>query len=826
MKKFLSLALTLSLLITTLSTVLVGTAMANTTDTTTATYFGDAYFEDTGIWSGQTHTANGSHGWSDTADANIKATLQTKQTKKSTQGLLLSGTNWVYHKATLPTLQAAATYRLTFSYYSTGSYVGNGVTDILRRVGVYAKAEATKTNGGWYLNGENGSTNGYLNFLRGDAYAGYTTTTGLRSNPAQNKNHTKDAPLNTWNTVEMLFRTDVHTSNLYLIIEKTIGGNNLYLDDISLEMVTKATLGTWSRFTSGVVGTGSATSSASSVSEVNTSGLSDLSNAEDVDDDGKVLQMTKDTYAQLACLQLFLEKNTYYELSFYIQAPSLSDNRFVSHIGVVKDGSAYDTTTSGEFLSYVTTASAVSQYKNKTGTFATRTNSGFTAGQWRRIDLRFYSGSIDFAWLYLRGIFNNANVYIDAVQIQEAAAMDFSENWKVTAMPSTNETKYYNTCTDVTGGAYSVTENTMVYNSALDAAPIGLKVDAYAQYAFTEIAVEPGQYYDLEFYYYADTTDPAALGNNRMFSYVAVAEPDAKIHTGAVGNLAYLGDAIAINGAQTNAYTIKNGIYTANGLKLANGIQTWHKMKLSFYSADNTSVMFSVRSTVQEATYNAYVYLDGISLTKANMQTSYNSEAAIRAGSNTDGSIQTNGLRTYNAIKSDWVDAADSSIVEFGSIAIREGYMERKFPTKSAPDLDMLSLVGKGVGIGVSYRSATTITGSETITSTLWENDNTDGVFATDIFTSYLTGIAAANYGDEYLVRAYAIDENDNIYYGDTASVSIFKVAQAISEENRGVEIDNAAFDAFVRDNTEAYETWCTNNQKDVGDYYTANYAN
>lgn len=399
-------------------------------------------------------------------------------------------------------------------------------------------------------------------------------------------------------------------------------------------------------------------------------------------------------------------------------------------------------------------------------------------------------------------------IYISNFQIKEVSTYEIASNWKAYTK---GETLGGTAATTGKVGQITATSGTVTTTTeGLVSGAIALKIsNAHGMAAATKLTdLIPGADYTFRFKYYAPS-DAVMSSMNKWFS-------DSGIYQ--------VGTVVETNGIPASASAIATQAPTTSGTETTG---EWYTYSIQFNAGINTDLYFACRlwSTTQR------LCLDDISLElngtdHALLQTSYNSKAAIRAASNTDGSIASNGLRTYNAIKSDWVDAADSSIVEFGSIAIREGYMEKKFPTKSAPDLDMLSLQGKGVGLGVSYRSAATVTGSDTITSTLWENNNTDGVFATDIFTAYLTGIDAANYGEEYLVRAYAIDASGNIYYGDTASVSIFKVAQAISEEDLGVPIDNAAFDAFVGSNQEAYEAWCTNNQKAVGDYYTANYAN
>lgn len=831
MKKFLSLAITLCLLMASLSAVLVMSASADGTDTTTVTSFGDSYFENTDIWTAQTMN---SHVWKDTSDTSI-ATVQSTTTHGSAQALKLTGDNWVYHKATLPALEQYTTYTLRFEYCAVGGSYPGGATDIVRRMGIFLKDDTTKlSDGTWNIGG---GQNGYLNFIT--ETSSFITYDGINGKVTDSSRKTTSAAFDTWYSCELVFKTGAFSNNFYFIIEKSTSANgSIYVDNLQLtkgvaaeSMVDPAA---WMTYTQKGAGDYSANYTATpytgtNLSAVNRSAITNASGkipvkatAQDHDGDGTSLKTN--AWLTFYATDFYVKPATYYELSFwYYCDTTYSDGRIISTLNLAPHG----TNTLLAKADAAATGYTYDAEGNKI-TLASLGMQNVKSAGWHKLIVPFYSGANDVLTVDFTNVCSSTNaypVYLDEFNLQEVLPANYSENWKVTAMPNTSETKYYNTCTDVTDTNTSVSESTTVCNTELDTAPIGLKVDAYAQYAFTEMTVEPKQYYDLEFYYYTDATDSAALGDNRMFSYVAVAEPDAKINQAALGNLAFVGDANTIGDTEYNGYIVKGGNYVGNSLQLTNGLQTWHKITLSFYSADNTSVIFSVRSTVAES-YTAYAYLDGISLTKANMQTSYNSKAAIRAASNTDGSISTNGLRTYNAIQSDWLDSAEGDIVEFGSIAIRQGYMEKKFPAKSAPDLDILSLVGKGVGLGVSYRSAATLTGTETVASTLWENDNTDGVFAADIFTSYLTGIDAANYGEEYLVRAYAIDAAGNVYYGDTASVSIFKVAQAISAENDTTKtIDQAAFEAFVGGQQAAYNDWCTANGLAVGDLYTALYA-
>lgn len=187
----------------------------------------------------------------------------------------------------------------------------------------------------------------------------------------------------------------------------------------------------------------------------------------------------------------------------------------------------------------------------------------------------------------------------------------------------------------------------------------------------------------------------------------------------------------------------------------------------------------------------------------AGLSTAYDSKAAIRAEGSTDGTIDKNGLRIYNEVKTEWLN--NSEITEFGSIAIRKNYLNALYNkgkiSSTALTLENLaSYIGKGVGVGVSYSKGQDI-------STLWKT--TDG---TMVFTSYLTGIEATNFDEDYWIVAYAKDENGKTYYSDIAEVCVYEVAEAIDAAATAgedvPEIDQKAFNTFVTANLEEYKAW------------------
>ena len=325
------------------------------------------------------------------------------------------------------------------------------------------------------------------------------------------------------------------------------------------------------------------------------------------------------------------------------------------------------------------------------------------------------------------------------------------------------------------------------------------------------LPVEQGKTYKLSFMYKGDFNGSAT---SYSIKKSGVFEKGATI----VSQQGPSGTAVVIKGS--TAAVTDNTVY--------------NPYEITFTVYDNTDLYFAAHF------WNAsWVWIDDFELeeiaSEPVFKTSYNSMAAIRAAGTTDGNIVKNGLRVYNAVKTEWTN--NSNIVEYGSFVVRKGYMEEKFGSTNGVNLDtvaidgtertLVDLIGSGVGLGVAFRAE----GAETLTSELegyegakeilWESDATQKVF-----TSYITGISAANYGEEYLVRTYAIDNKGNVYYGNTSSICIFDVAQAISAANLNNEIDNAAFEAFVGNQTDVYEQWCEENGLEAGGLFESLYLN
>lgn len=267
---------------------------------------------------------------------------------------------------------------------------------------------------------------------------------------------------------------------------------------------------------------------------------------------------------------------------------------------------------------------------------------------------------------------------------------------------------------------------------------------------------------------------------------------------------------------------------------------TWKFYSVAFNSNKNTAIglMFGANLANMTSDEEKELCIDDIALydltacgvvaTGVDSSTGKLNEAgfsaAIRAASNTDGNIRKNGLRVYNAVEKDLL----GDVVEYGTIVVRKGYLQKANnsvwkdtnlagQTFAEPTVEMYGI--GGIGFGVAYRKAgtTTATGSSAVEPILWRDD-LNGVA---MYTAFATGIAEAYYGDAYLYRSYAVLSNGAVVYGRTVEVSVFDVANAISNAETAPEVDTAAFHTFVNEKTgTAYKKWCTVNAKETGKLY------
>ncbi len=523
-----------------------------------------------------------------------------------------------------------------------------------------------------------------------------------------------------------------------------------------------------------------------------------------------------DTLGQWAVTKVPVKANTYYNLTFKYFGTELDgyqwgDDGMFSDVIVLPDGKAKNVVT--DHLAYIGRNDAY--YNNKNGAkieSENRVNSSVKANQWNEMSLSFYSGALTEVLLALRSTV--ATVYVDCIKLATASTLPnanlFPSGWTVYQMGNEGQG---------TDGVWEHTtavigESTEIIHSADgDGKSVVLGANTYAQYPTLPLITEKNKYYTLEFYYLSTAVNTG--DNNKVFSDIYISNGNiSSLKSSAIAHATTAADGSVIK----NSETITVSGFTTRGATA----NEWQKVKITFYSGENESVRFAVRPAVSADTL---VYIDDITLNDISVSTAYNQKAAIRVASNTDSvNVTQNGLRVYNSIQCDWLNEAEGNIVEYGSMVVRKGYLEENYENIDELDMEEIFLADGGIKTGVAYRAegAETITGSGAV-SLLWEENNTDDIFGKKVFTSYLTNISEKYYGDDYLIRAYAIDAEGNIFFGEITSVCIFDVAQAISEANSFENtFDNAAFSAFVIESglQAEYEAWCSENALDVGGLY------
>jgi len=280
---------------------------------------------------------------------------------------------------------------------------------------------------------------------------------------------------------------------------------------------------------------------------------------------------------------------------------------------------------------------------------------------------------------------------------------------------------------------------------------------------------------------------------------------DAKyyLHTSAAGDQVNLTkDA---TGNWLNVYKYKQVNLTAS--------EDWQELSVT-YDLKSYSEITAIGATLDDFLYTVLIfssengaefYIDDVTLDVIpgiKVKTAYNSAAALRSAAAS--STGKNGVRIYNEIDTHWV--AEKSIVEYGSVAAFASNIEGEITLDNGRK-------------GVAYSAADGI-------SSVWEVTE-----HTVVFTSYLTNIATSKYNEDILIRSYAIAADGTVYYGSTATVSVFEVANAIDNANTAdgsepTEEDANAFYTFVTDaNSADYASWCAENEKTLGALYNGKYS-
>lgn len=510
------------------------------------------------------------------------------------------------------------------------------------------------------------------------------------------------------------------------------------------------------------------------------------------DYEGEEVAVATNINGGIAAIPFEVEANKYYSLTFkyfipkdepYSQYIDNGNKAYMKSIGVYVEGSTFN---SGNLSSAASTRLAAANKDAK----------ATVDGQWTDMTINFNSKENTKVYFAAYCAFGASSA--NKAYFADMALTEYPADWALFGSYDGDKVVNVETAAAPYYNWETITESGFVAEDANDDTSIKLNANGSA-FAHKLDAVEANSRYTLTFKYFVPET---SVKEDNFLSFAGVYAEGTTVTEGAA---------------------LKCTEISTKG--------EWTEATVTFDTKDNTSVYFGAVVTAGDP-YT--VYIDAIELTEvSSLQTSYNSTAAIRAANDAEGYVQKNGLRTYNQVLIDYIEGKE--IVEYGSIVIRQGYLQTKFGKNTDPEFTdvsgeetLIDFVGSGVGLGVAYRTedaesvsiTTQMVAFDGAFDKLWESTSSEKVF-----TSYITGMPEENYDEEYLVRAYAIDKDGNVYYGNTSSISVFKVANAIDKASEVSDTDKNAFDAFVgaSDTTkEEYITWCTNNSTSTGDLFTA----
>lgn len=615
-----------------------------------------------------------------------------------------------------------------------------------------------------------GATKSYYNLLSYNV--AYTAKDGIFANRQTYSATTLDySTTNIWHYITLEFESG---DNEYMYLVLWLEVANLYVDDVTLKEVSAfENINNWGIYNASSTDTNYQVATNYDGESCQTKmGWCNITNdvTEDIDGTGKSIKV-KGNVLNVAANLPTLKTNTEYMLSFKYKpsadsTPGVLSNTyyFLSHI--IKKGVGFNSSNKGptEYIATVPSATATSDWKEISVTFTTDDTTDYM--------LEFHFG---FAAGYV--------CYLDDFKLNEVHPQ--VNDWKVYA----NNTAYVNETNGILTGSWATvtTNNDKKYINNND--DCSLKISSINQYATYKFAVEKNAKYTVSFNFMSETVNT----NGRILTSAGILAEDSSVKW--ASEKSYY-NFIAYN----VAYTAKDGIfankqtYSATTLDYS-AINTWHHIDLEFESDNNEYMYLTFCLAVDD------LYVDEITVTldEKNVNTvttSYNNSAALRTAENS--STGKNGLRIYNSISKQYLNNAN--VVEYGSIVTYESALDGAELSLKTPEELFIK--------GVAYNSTTQTT------PILY--DETDDA---NIFTAYLSNIPTKRYGENILVRAYVIDADDTVYYGDTVSVCVFDVAYAIDCGNSTngastTEADIAAFEAFANydGNYVAYDAWLTAN--------------
>jgi len=615
-----------------------------------------------------------------------------------------------------------------------------------------------------------GAAKSYYNLLSYNV--AYTAKDGIFADRQTYSATTLDySTANTWHHIELEFESG---DNEYMYLVLWLEVANLYVDDVTLKEVSAfENINNWGIYNASSTDTSYQVATNYDGETCQTKmGWCNITNdvTEDADGTGTSIKVNGNVLNVAANLPT-LKTNTEYMLSFKYKpsatsTPGVLSNTyyFLSHI--IKKGVGFNSSNKGpaEYIATVPSGTATTDWKEVSVTFATDDTTDYM--------LEFHFG---FAAGYI--------CYLDDFKLNEVHPQ--VNDWKIYA----NNTAYVNETNGILTGSWATvtTNNDKKYINDND--DCSLKISSINQYATYKFAVEKNAKYTVSFNFMSETVNT----NGRILTSAGILAEDSSVK--------WASEKSYYNFMAYNvAYTAKDGVfadrqtYSTTTLNYST-TNTWHHIELEFESGDNEYMYLAFCIAVDD------LYVDKITVTLDEkhidkVNTCYNNSAALRTAENS--STGKNGLRIYNSISKQYLN--DAEVVEYGSIVTYEFALDGAELSLETPEDKFIK--------GVAYNSVT-------LTTPILYDETDDA----NIFTAYLTNIPTKRYGENILIRAYVIDADGNVYYGDTVSVCVFDVAYAIDCGNSAngfepTEADISAFESFANydGNYAAYDAWLTAN--------------
>ncbi len=596
------------------------------------------------------------------------------------------------------------------------------------------------------------------------------STTTVRGNVTQWQEGGK------WHKVNHSFNSGNNEQMYFVFRFAVANNNNFYVDELQLKEVSSfENLNNWGIYNTSYPSDTNyqGTPNYDGESCQTKMGWNNITNDTTVDADGsgKSIKINGNAFSVAANFPT-LKANTEYTLSFKYKPSATSTvgsntYYFTSHI--IKKGTAFNEWNSGpaQFIAVVPSGTATTDWKEVSVTFTTDDTTEYM---------------LEFRFAFSAGYVCYLDDFV-LTEILPPPVHSQVNDWNIYA----SNTTYVNETDGIAAGSWATVTTNNDEKYINDGDVCSLKLHSISQYATYKFPVEKNAKYTVSYNFMSETASTSGY----IISRTGVLAGDSSVVWEAEKGYYNLL-------ANNMAYTAKNGIFAdrvAYSKKTTNyaAANTWHQIDLEFESGNNEYMYLVIFSAVDD------IYVDEITVSLVEryvnkVTTAYNNAAALRTASAS--STGKNGLRVYNSIAKDYLSS--NSVIEYGSIATRKELLG------SAE----LTVNSANVVKGIAYNSTTQTT------PILF--DKTDDA---NIFTAYLTNIPTNRYDEEYVVRAYVIDSEGNVYYGDTATVCVFDITYAIDCGNSAdgsapSATDIAAFEAFANYDGSyvAYDAWLTAN--------------